>query len=150
MKIVNDDLMMEFRLAKRCGWCAQPRPGGFDPHHLHARGFGGGSRLDVRINLLPLCRECHQNVHTGVITLNDLLAIVAQREGTFQDVILSVIHFLRRVPNGATASAVGRALLDLEPVTRTMAMQILAEVRDRVPAASAWWEQEWTRNAGRN
>jgi hypothetical protein len=58
--------------------------------------MGGGGRLDIRINLLALCWQCHNEVHAGHIQRCDLLAIVAARENCLQADIVSEIARLRR------------------------------------------------------
>ena len=96
MKIIDDVLLLAFRLKGICEWCK--RRGGVDPHHLFARGLGGGHRLDIEINLISLCRTCHDAVHMGSIMRCDLLAIVARRERMTQDAILDAIRDLKRAP----------------------------------------------------
>lgn len=77
MKIEDPDLLFQFRLKLRCEHCGKRGP--VDPHHLFSRGFGGGTRLDIAINLIALCRKCHDEFHNGKIKLFDLLKIVAKR-----------------------------------------------------------------------
>jgi 5-methylcytosine-specific restriction endonuclease McrA len=57
--------------------CSGWRTGYVDPHHIKSRGSGGG---DTRLNLIGLCRECHNKVHNGEIPKAVLLAIVAERK----------------------------------------------------------------------
>ncbi len=93
--IIKDETCLDrFRFAKRCEWCQ--RRGEVDPHHLWCRGMGGGGRLDIPINLISLCRSCHDETHAGRITRIDLLLIVAKREHTDQDTIKDTIRDLRR------------------------------------------------------
>src|SRR5437016_2784175 len=95
MKIIDKPLLALFRRPGRCEWCGKFGPR--DPHHLFARGMGGGGRLDIRINLVSICRDCHNACHDGQEPgLIDLLAIVAQRENTTQDAIRREIWRLRR------------------------------------------------------
>lgn len=95
MKIIDEALLQEFRDKQRCEWCG--RVGIVQPHHLWARGMGGGGRLDVRINLIALCANCHSRHHQGGRPLKcDLLADVAAREGMMQDDIEREIYRLRR------------------------------------------------------
>lgn len=106
MKILDPDLLAEFRNAVRCEWCRRPNGDGLDPHHLYGRGMGGGNRLDIRLNLLSLCRVCHQEFHDGQIPRFSLLAIVAFRENMLQDRIEEIIHRIRRLPKDAGMDAV--------------------------------------------
>ena len=54
-------------------------------------------------NLIALCEtftggdNCHDSVHAGCILREDLLAIVAQREGVLQADIRERIDMLRRI-----------------------------------------------------
>lgn len=61
--------------------------------------MGGGYRLDVRLNLVSLCRACHQEHHAGHRPLYvDLLALVAAREGVQQGDVERVVTELRNAP----------------------------------------------------
>ncbi len=102
MRIVNKALLREFAMAPRCQWCGRSVPTGLHPHHVFSRGAG---RLDIRINLIPLCppfvgNNCHGLVHAGEIMRCDLLAVVAAREDVAQDKIEEYVHLLRRTPKG--------------------------------------------------
>ncbi len=97
MRIVDETVLDEFRGPGKCEWCGF-RCYALHPHHLWARGMGGGGRLDVRINLIGLCWVCHSDVHHGDISRQDLLAVVAAREGKLQSEIEEEIWRLRRTP----------------------------------------------------
>lgn len=102
MKIINKELLNEFRRPGRCEYCGRVCKKLRDPHHLWGRGLGGGERLDVRINLMSLgfafdC-NCHGKFHNGQIKKEDLVAIVAKREGTTPEAIEEEIWRLRREP----------------------------------------------------
>ena len=99
MRIVDDALLQEFRAAWKCEWCNKPTPSGCDPHHLFARGMGGGGRLDVRINLISLCRECHTDLHDGKIGRDQLAVVIVERE----------IWRLQRMAKGGTDGTETRA-----------------------------------------
>lgn len=62
---------------ERCGCYA-----GIEPHHIFTVGSGGG---DVSYNLVQLCTCCHIGAHSGNIQRDELLAIVAEREGMSAD-----------------------------------------------------------------
>lgn len=101
MIVKDEKVLTRFRQAPRCEWCGRPTPHGCDPHHVFAKGLGGGSRLDIAINLASLCRSCHQSHHSGHLPLReDLQAIVAQREGRFQVDIMADIYRLLRTRKG--------------------------------------------------
>jgi hypothetical protein len=95
VKIVDERILERFRLKWKCEWCGKRGP--VDPHHLFGKNMGGGTRLDVPINLISLCRTCHQDFHDGRIMRCDLLAVIAARERTLQHVIERVIYTMRRL-----------------------------------------------------
>ena len=68
---------MRRRYCERCG-----RETDIEPHHIFTIGSGG---QDNRENLLQLCSECHISVHMGGIAREELLKIVARREGISTD-----------------------------------------------------------------
>ena len=85
MTIVDENLLDEFRTPGPCEWCGKACERR-EPHHIFARGLGGGSRLDIRCNLIALgsgihweC-ACHQAAHAGRISRLQLLLVVGQRE----------------------------------------------------------------------
>lgn len=95
MIIECEDTLDEFRRAAVCSWCGRKTPQGCDPDHVFTRGTG---RLDVRINLASLCRWCHTRRHcqNRDPSRDDLLSLVAEREGTTSDEIQEMIWALRR------------------------------------------------------
>lgn len=63
---------------ERCGAYAD-----IEPHHVFTVGSGGG---DIAMNLVQLCASCHIGAHSGSVKRDELLAIVARREGvTYED-----------------------------------------------------------------
>lgn len=63
---------------ERCGAYAN-----IEPHHVFSVGSGG---CDIAVNLVQLCTNCHIGAHDGHIEQDELLAIVAEREGmTFDE-----------------------------------------------------------------
>lgn len=94
MKLIDDDLLREFRESSSCEYCGKRTPGGTDPAHIFSRGAG---RVDIRENLVSLCRECHTRSHAGGEPNKEtLLAIAAKREKTTQDKITCRIYEIRR------------------------------------------------------
>ena len=81
MKIVDEEVMDHFRRKTRCELCGKYSRDGMDPHHLFGRGMGGWRRFDVAVNLISLCRICHNAFHAGRIERAAILAVVAAREG---------------------------------------------------------------------
>ena len=63
-----------------CEYCGGRATG--EPHHMFTVGSGGG---DVEYNLIQLCTCCHVAVHAGHIERDELLSIVAEREGLTVD-----------------------------------------------------------------
>jgi len=81
MTIIDENLLQYFRRKDRCELCGMPNQLGVDPHHIKPRGMGGGSRLDVVLNLIALCRACHIRAEAGTPTQLALWHLVADREG---------------------------------------------------------------------
>ena len=98
MKVIDERLLDEFRAAARCELCGRPTPNGAHPHHLSARGMGGGARVDVRANLMALCYLCHRIAHDGNVSRRSLLEIVAKREGCSVQAILDEVWKWQRTP----------------------------------------------------
>lgn len=126
MIVKNEALLDEFRHAWHCEWCRMITPEGADPAHIFAKGLGGGSRLDIRINLVALCRECHVMSHAGHRPLQcDLLAVVAARHFCQQDDIQEVIWALKRIRKREEAES---QLADMNFSARTLFLKTLEEI----------------------
>jgi len=102
MRIVDNELLAEFRAAPRCEYCQCPTPDGCDPAHVFSRGAG---RLDIRLNIVSLCWRCHRVNNHNATSVNglrpnrdDLLLIVALREGLRVEDIVDEIYRLRKLP----------------------------------------------------
>lgn len=96
MIIKDEDLLNEFRMVRKCEWCRRLIGGPAHPHHIWAKGMGGGNRMDVRINLIALDHHCHQVVHNGEIPKEAILALVAYREKTTVEAIKEAIWEIQR------------------------------------------------------
>lgn len=97
MKIINEKLLNLFRRGGPCEHCKR-MTARRQPHHIFCRGLNSARRLDVTINLISLCVQCHNDFHNGRILRCDLLAIVATRERRLQGDIEAEIYELRRRP----------------------------------------------------
>ena len=87
MIVISPETMAEMHAESTvCENCCGLGP--LECHHIFARGAGGGQRLDVRINLIMLCKECHEHAQRNRIPRRTLLALAAERE----------IYRLRRLP----------------------------------------------------
>jgi len=100
--IIKDEAMLKrFRGIGRCQLCNFPCAAR-EPHHLIRRGFGGGTRFDVAINLISLgvafqCR-CHRLISDEEIDREDVLTAVAMREETTLEAIEEAMRFIRGLP----------------------------------------------------
>lgn len=106
MRIVDESVLAAFRSALRCGYCGLWLRHRAHPHHLRAKGLGGGSRIDHPWNLIALGGEwdcgCHLQHHAGHEPLYcHLLAKVAAREGVLQHQIEDWISLVLRLPKGS-------------------------------------------------
>lgn len=111
MKIINPDLLREMREPGHCGWCGRYcrlREG----HHLQARGFGGGCRLDVRCLMISLGSSlmfscnCHRKMTDRKIDPEDVLWKVAKREGVSPESIVAVRDLILRLDKSASRARV--------------------------------------------
>lgn len=132
MIIANERLLEEFRTPGKCEWCGRACRVR-EPHHWRAKGFGGGFRLDVRINLIGLgstlafeC-QCHRMVEDGNIERFAMLAVIAARERVLQADIEAVLWLLARLPKAATTARVEAELVRLNDSERALATRTLAE-----------------------
>ena len=117
MKIVNEQLLDLFRTSGQCEICLAKCPAR-EPHHLFCRGMGGGSRLDVRINLVAVGRsgrfcQCHTEIHDGNLAVNSIFQVVSAREGFEIDDILDVMYLFRRLPKDPSERALRAAIQEL-------------------------------------
>lgn len=133
---INKKLLKEFSRKTRCEWCGRHCPDGCDAHHLWKRQMSGGSRLDVRIGLISVCRgwyrgqwvSCHEECDRGAISRIDLLAIVAVRENTRSDCIDSVMRFLLRLDKHASTDRMMDGIRKMRPGAGELAVRVLREM----------------------
>lgn len=132
MRIDNEPLLRELRASPRCLWCRKTVRR-IEVDHVFPRGRGSAFRLDIRVNLAPLCgafsggEDCHQRKSDGHIAVFDLLAMIAQRERCLQDEIEAVIYLLRRLPKDARPWQVAREIADWSTGSRALLARTLAE-----------------------
>ncbi len=112
MTKTDEALLAEFSLLPACELCGRPREERerLDPNHILQRGAGGGSRLDLRENVVACCHEpCHMQYHDGrpgAPSHGDqrdrFLSIAARREGFASGPVLHAhLLLLLRTPNDA-------------------------------------------------
>lgn len=94
MRIANDLLLDYFR-SRPCEVCGRAPPS--EPHHVYRTGIGGGSRLDVALNLMSLCRLCHERYHHGGGATTDFCwSMIDNREGLEPGQAKAAVHALLR------------------------------------------------------
>lgn len=100
LRIENPDLLAYFR-SRPCEICGARPPS--DPEHVFPRGLGDANRLDIRINLVSLCRACHTRAHSGhgEPTRGQLKALVARRERMSVEAVQEQIWAYQRMPKEA-------------------------------------------------
>lgn len=107
MKIINKALLKEFAKPGKCEWCGK-QCDKREAHHWKKRGMGGGSRLDISLNLIsvgasepfPRC-PCHGMMESGEIEPFSVLAVIAAREGQSQEWIKDEINRVLALPKGS-------------------------------------------------
>lgn len=95
-KIENPELLDAFRSLRRCEWCGKPVER-CQPHHILAKGMGGGGQMDHRLNLIGLCALCHGLLQAGAQNKLACIAYVAGREGFAPEYVLNELYRLRRI-----------------------------------------------------
>lgn len=128
----NQSLLREMSGPGRCEWCSFACYR--DPHHLWKRGMSGGSRLDIRVNIASLCRECHDRTELPrgkqQITRTDLLRIVAKRERTTPRAIECVHGWLDRLDKDASPERVELSMKLLSPGAGELAARVWREIQE--------------------
>mgnify|MGYP001240423235 CR=1 FL=1 len=125
MRIVDEKMLAEFR-TDCCRHCGRRRS--TDPHHLFGRGLAGGNRLDVRFNLVSLCRECHTERHLGnEPTHETLLLYVAHRHNCLQDDLIAAHRWLKNLDKHSSPERIEEKLLELKPASRRLAREAMEE-----------------------
>ena len=100
MKVIDEELMQAFRLKTHCELCGYALKYYAHPHHCRHRGHDGGGRLDIQINLISLggpwdC-NCHGKYHDGNIPREQILEVVAKREGLTVEELTQKLDEARR------------------------------------------------------
>ncbi len=104
MKIDNKKLREEIGAKRVCEYCRKSCLTPPDVHHLFSRGAGW---VDVRCNLIAICRTCHQLTHAGKEPQPLHLAIViAEREKVVVVDIETTVQFIRRLDKDASPEAI--------------------------------------------
>ncbi len=98
MKIVDEDLLEQFRRAGRCEIC-QRWFYRLQPHHWLPRGMNSCRRLDVPANLIALCVVCHAKAEAVNIPREEILRIIAQREEWHPKLLREELYRLVREEN---------------------------------------------------
>ena len=121
MKIDDKVMLGRFRGYGWCEICKKRRK--VEPHHSWQKtGMGGGSRLDIRINLIAVCRSCHNNCEEELVTRDEVLKIVARRELTTPEDIIAVIDFLWKLPKHMDPDSNSQGLAESARVLLTKTM----------------------------
>lgn len=126
MRIEHEPTLDFFRTARRCEWAGCPGLG-MEPHHFYAKGLGSGHRMDVRINLIALCRLHHNMAHSGQIARAALLAIIAQRQGEAPQDVLEALWVIDRLPKKSSVVAIRKAMDGLAEPVRLLVERALWE-----------------------
>lgn len=132
MTIIDDELLATFRLGGTCDNCLR-RCKQRVPHHLKARGMGGGKRLDIRLNLLSLGPDfvccCHRSHHdVNEPSYRELLGIVARREGQEPNDVECVLNILIRLPAAPTFERLEFEIFDIPKTARKLAIRTFKEL----------------------
>src|SRR5438046_1092997 len=98
MTILDEACLDAFRQAPHCEYCRTPSRGRLEPHHYHPRGREAATQLDIRENLIALCRLCHQKCEDVNIPRHVILALISVRLAKWPVEIEDLIFRLLRTP----------------------------------------------------
>ena len=117
MKIEDEKLLATFRGPGRCELCGKGCKSR-EPHHVTAKGMGGGKRLDIRLNILSVgstpafeC-ECHTRIDTKA-GQERCWRIISEREGVPVETIREVCSFILNLDKDSSPERIQAALADL-------------------------------------
>ncbi len=101
MIVKQEEVLALFRGPGPCENCGKVCKR-LEPHHWRCRGADGGARLDLPINLIALGSAfdcgCHQRAQNGIIPSEQILWIIARREGSTPRRIEARIWKILRTP----------------------------------------------------
>ncbi len=60
-------------------------------HHIRAKGLGGGHECNHKLNLLPVCLECHAIIHNEG-TMGVLFVLSGRRFGLTQAQVKEIVR----------------------------------------------------------
>ena len=124
----NEDLLAEFRCRGACEMCGR-RVYPLQPDHYRCRGMGGGSRLDIRINLAALCPPCHTEYQEAPREKRRrVLEVIAKRERTTPEDIEAVVAVILRTPKGGVVNGSGLSAAQAKLLAKTM-MEVSRECK---------------------
>lgn len=141
MKIINKDLLKPGKAPRRCETCSRASfYAPLAPHHIYFRGLGGANRLDVSINLIWLCNDCHREAHSerSKEFRQQCLEIVARRERCKPIDIAAVIEAVIRLPKNPTVKDVFTEAFTFP--TASACTMFAAIVRKHCQYATEEWE----------
>lgn len=125
MTILDPDLLQTMRGAGRCSWCLAWCQR-LEPAHIFTRGCGGGSRIDLAVNVVPLGSAfdcgCHVENHAGhEPTTENLLTVAAQRTHHGIEDIVLVMQRLIHLPGDASVAECQRVWREVRGWSMTAA-----------------------------
>jgi len=99
--IVRDQTCIEHVRHQAGGRCEYCGCAGNHVHHIWAKGIGGAP-IDIPVNLVNLCHNCHTRHHSGKNPERlTLIHLVSKREGWKSLEIEEEIYRVRQLPKGA-------------------------------------------------
>jgi hypothetical protein len=107
-------LIADIRIARwaRCEFCRRPSHPHFPLQVAHILSKGAGC-VEIPENIVMLHPECHAAQHAGnEPTPDQLLAIAAAREMTFQDRIRDMVYAIRRYDGKHLSQAEKRKVVE--------------------------------------
>ena len=121
VKIIDEEALARIRKQARCELC-HGVVNSTQPHHILSRARGG--RIDLPVNLIGLCQECHDAVHDSETEEADLWARAAAREEHDPEDMRAVVHAVASLPNVPIALEVQEAVADLSGKQRALFREV--------------------------
>jgi hypothetical protein len=131
LRIVDNNMLKRFRGPGLCELCGKPCSAR-EPHHVIAKGMGGGRQLDIRINLVAVgstpgfeC-ECHSRADAKAEQAR-CRQIIARREKTTVEAIEEACDLILRLDKHASRFTIDNEVAQLSEAAHWLAVEALEE-----------------------
>lgn len=85
--------------------------------------------MDIQLNLLALCMDCHRAVHNGQLSQDEMFGILARRERIAKEDVEVVLNWIKRAPTNPMKFEWIDLGKDLSPVQKKIITHQVGENR---------------------